>query len=105
MNRDRNMLPATIQFISDVEPRAGKTGAWTLKRNQFFIHIVRRYKGEVKPDIYYRDLPDLDLSGTNIETEGAAAAEKAYFNIVCKIDENGEATFTKHEKSENYVIE
>ena len=105
MNKDRNVLPATIQFISNVEPRAGKTGAWTLKRSKFFIHIARKYKGETKPDIYYRDLPDLDLRGTDIETEGAAAAEKAYFNIVCKIDENGDATFTKHEKSENYVIE
>ena len=104
MNRDRNVLPATIQFISNVEPRAGKTGAWTLVRSKFFIHVARKYKGETKPDIYYRDVPDLDLSGTDIETEGAAAAEKAYFNIVCKIDENGEVTFTKHEKSENYVL-
>lgn len=104
MNRDRNVLPATIQFISNVEPRAGKTGAWTLVRSKFFIHIARKYKGETKPDIYYRDVPDLDLSGTDIETEGAAAAEKAYFNIVCKIDENGEVTFTKHEKSENYIL-
>ena len=105
MNRDRNVLPATIQFISNVEPRAGKTGAWTLVRSKFFIHIARKYKGETKPDIYYRDVPDLDLSGTDIETEGAAAAEKAYFNIVCKIDENGKVTFEKHEKSENYILE
>ena len=104
MTRDKLGLPATIQLICDAEPRAGKTGAWIMKRGKFYIRILKKYKGEDKPDIYYRDVPDIDLSGTDIETEGAAAAEKAYFNIVCKIDENGEATFTKHEKSENYIL-
>ena len=105
MNRDRNVLPATIQFISNVEPRAGKTGNWTFVRKDFGIKVLKKYKGESMPDVYYKVDDDLNLSGTDIETEGADVAERAYSNVIVNIDENGKVTFEKHEKSENYILE
>ena len=57
------------------------------------------------PDVYYKVDDDLNLSGTDIETEGADVAERAYSNIIVNIDENGKVTFEKHEKSENYILE
>ena len=104
-NRKSITLPATIQLLTEVEPRAGKTGNWTFVRKDFGIKVLRKYKGESMPDVYYKVDDDLNLSGTDIETEGADVAERAYSNIIVNIDENGKVTFEKHEKSENYILE
>lgn len=104
-NRKSITLPATIQLLTEVEPRAGKTGNWTFVRKDFGIKVIRKYKGESMPDVYYKVDDDLNLSGTDIETEGADVAERAYSNIIVNIDENGKVTFEKHEKSENYILE
>ena len=104
-NRKSITLPATIQLLTEVEPRAGKTGNWTFVRKDFGIKVLRKYKGEAMPDVYYKVDDDLNLSGTDIETEGADVAERAYSNIIVNIDENGKVTFEKHEKSENYILE
>ena len=104
-NRKAITLPATIQLLTEVEPRAGKTGNWTFVRKDFGIKVLRKYKGEAMPDVYYKVDDDLNLSGTDIETEGADVAERAYSNIIVNIDENGKVTFEKHEKSENYILE
>ena len=50
-------------------------------------------------------LDDLNLSGADIAKEGADAGKKAYVNIVIDIDEDGNVKFTKHEQSENYILE
>ena len=104
-NRKSITLPATIQLLTEVEPRAGKTGNWTFVRKDFGIKVLRKYKGESMPDVYYKVDDDLNLSGTDIETEGADVAERAYSNVIVNIDENGKVTFEKHEKSENYILE
>ena len=104
-NRKSITLPATIQLLTEVEPRAGKTGNWTFVRKDFGIKVLRKYKGESMPDVYYKVDDDLNLSGTDIETEGADVAKRAYSNIIVNIDENGKVTFEKHEKSENYILE
>ena len=104
-NRKAITLPATIQLLTEVEPRAGKTGNWTFVRKDFGIKVLRKYKGEAMPDVYYKVDDDLNLSGTDIETEGADVAERAYSNVIVNIDENGKVTFEKHEKSENYILE
>ena len=104
-NMEIRTLPATIQLLTEVEPRAGKTGNWTFVRKDFGIKVIRKYKGESMPDVYYKVDDDLNLSGTDIETEGADVAERAYSNIIVNIDENGKVTFEKHEKSENYILE
>ena len=104
-NRKSITLPATIQLLTEVEPRAGKTGNWTFVRKDFGIKVLRKYKGEAMPDVYYKVDDDLNLSGTDIETEGADVAERAYSNIIVNIDENGKVTFEKHEKSDNYILE
>lgn len=104
-NRKSITLPATIQLLTEVEPRAGKTGNWTFVRKDFGIKVLRKYKGESMPDVYYKVDDDLNLSGTDIETEGTDVAERAYSNIIVNIDENGKVTFEKHEKSENYILE
>ena len=104
-NMEIRTLPATIQLLTEVEPKAGKTGNWTFVRKDFGIKVLRKYKGESMPDVYYKVDDDLNLSGTDIETEGADVAERAYSNIIVNIDENGKVTFEKHEKSENYILE
>ena len=104
-NMEIRTLPATIQLLTEVEPKAGKTGNWTFVRKDFVIKVLRKYKGESIPDVYYKVDDDLNLSGTDIETEGADVAERAYSNIIVNIDENGKVTFEKHEKSENYILE
>ena len=104
-NRKSITLPATIQLLTEVEPKAGKTGNWTFVRKDFGIKVLRKYKGESMPDVYYKVDDDLNLSGTDIETEGADVAERAYSNVIVNIDENGKVTFEKHEKSENYILE
>ena len=104
-NRKSITLPATIQLLTEVEPRAGKTGNWTFVRKDFGIKVLRKYKGESMPDVYYKVDDDLNLSGTDIETEGADVAKRAYSNVIVNIDENGKVTFEKHEKSENYILE
>ena len=104
-NMEIRTLPATIQLLTEVEPKAGKTGNWTFVRKDFGIKVLRKYKGESIPDVYYKVDDDLNLSGTDIETEGADVAERAYSNVIVNIDENGKVTFEKHEKSENYILE
>ena len=104
-NMEIRTLPATIQLLTEVEPKAGKTGNWTFVRKDFGIKVLRKYKGESMPDVYYKVDDDLNLSGTDIETEGADVAERAYSNVIVNIDENGKVTFEKHEKSENYILE
>ena len=104
-NMEIRTLPATIQLLTEVEPKAGKTGNWTFVRKDFGIKVLRKYKGESMPDVYYKVDDDLNLSGTDIETEGADVAKRAYSNIIVNIDENGKVTFEKHEKSENYILE
>ena len=81
-NRKSITLPATIQLLTEVEPRAGKTGNWTFVRKDFGIKVLRKYKGESMPDVYYKVDDDLNLSGTDIETEGADVAERAYSNVI-----------------------
>jgi len=97
-------LPAKIQFTTEVEPKAGKEGAWTYVRKDYKIKVSRSYKGEAKPDVEYK-LDDLNLSGADIAKEGADAGKKAYVNIVIDIDEDGNVKFTQHEQSENYILE
>lgn len=97
-------LPAKAQFICEVTPKPGKEGAWTLKREKTKIKISLKHKGKDLPDVVY-DIPDLNLSGTSVQTEGADAAAKAYVNIEINIDAEGKATFTPHAQSENFVIE
>ena len=104
-NMEIRTLPATIQLLTEVEPKAGKTGNWTFVRKDFGIKVLKKYKGESMPDVYYKVDDDLNLSGTDIETEGADVAERAYSNVIVNIDENGKVTFEKHEKSENYILE
>ncbi len=60
-NRKSITLPATIQLLTEVEPRAGKTGNWTFVRKDFGIKVLRKYKGESMPDVYYKVDDDLNL--------------------------------------------
>ena len=48
-NRKSITLPATIQLLTEVEPRAGKTGNWTFVRKDFGIKVLRKDKGESMP--------------------------------------------------------
>jgi len=97
-------LPAKAQLILEIEPRSGKEGAWTFVRKLAKIEVERVKSGKPLEVVRYT-LDDLDLSGNDIQAEGTDAAKKAYVNIEIDVDVDGNVKFTKHEKSEGYVVE
>ena len=55
-------------------------------------------------DVTYT-IDDVNLGGDDIQAEGADVAKKAYVNIEIDVDVDGNVKFTKHEKSEGYIVE
>lgn len=97
-------LPAKAQLILEIEPRSGKEGAWIFVRKLAKIEVERVKSGKPLEVVRYT-FDDLDLSGNDIQAEGTDAAKKAYVNIEIDVDVDGNVKFTKHEKSEGYVVE
>ena len=97
-------LPAKAQLILEIEPKAGKEGAWTFVRKLAKIEVERVKSGKPLEVVRYT-LDDLDLNGNDIQAEGADVAKKAYVNIEIDVDVDGNVKFTKHEKSEGYIVE
>ena len=98
-------LPAPVkgQFIVEITPRPGKTGPWELILEKIEFRPLIRYKGKDIPAKSFT-LPNINLSGTSIETEGADAAKKAYINMVFFIDKDGNVTYNSYKKDDNFIL-
>ena len=97
-------LPAKAQLILEVEPKAGREGAWCFIRVLGKIEVKRIKSGKPMEDVTYT-IDDVNLGGDDIQAEGADVAKKAYVNIEIDVDVDGNVKFTKHEKSEGYIVE
>ena len=97
-------LPAKAQLILEVEPKAGREGAWCFIRVLGKIEVKRIKSGKPMEDVTYT-IDDVNLGGDDIQAEGADVAKKAYVNIEIDVDVDGNVKFTKHEKSESYIVE
>ena len=98
------VMPGKGQFIMEVTPRSGKEGNWSFVRKGLRIMVSKIHNGKELPVEQYT-FDDLNLSGTAIQTEGEEVAKKAYVNVEVSIDKDGNVTFTKHDQSENYIVE
>ena len=98
------VMPGKGQFIMEVTPRSGKEGNWSFVRKGLRIMVSKIHNGKELPVEQYT-FDDLNLSGTVIQTEGEEVAKKAYVNVEVSIDKDGNVTFTKHDQSENYIVE